>query len=333
MTRQGIVLAGTVILDIVNIVDHWPAEETVAIIQRTEHGAGGPPHNAAAGLVKLGAPFPVTMLGATGDDAYGKILRAKAAALELETSGLRTVAGAVTSHTIVMSSAATGRRTFFHQPGVNAALQVSDLLPEENAARLFYAGAPGIAQGLDQSDGWPKLLQAVRARGMQTCLELVSVAPDLIQRLALPCLPYCDYLVANDLEASAITGIATSRNASFDWDAAARACRHLLSLGVARLAAVHHPEGAVAVGSDGTEARRGAVNVPPHDIVGSVGAGDAFYAGMIFGIHEGWALDRCLDLANAAAATSLQSPTTSASIRRWDACLAYAQTHGVRPVK
>ena len=333
MTRRGIVLAGTVILDIVNIVDHWPAEETVAIIQRTEHGAGGPPHNAAAGLVKLGAPFPVTLLGATGDDAYGAILRARAGDLGLETSGLKTVPGAVTSHTIVMSSAASGRRTFFHQAGVNATLQVSDLLPGESTARLFYVGAPGIAEGLDHSGGWPKLLQAGRARGMQTCLELVSVAPDVIQRLVLPCLPHCDYLVVNDLEASAITGIPTSHDESFDWEAAARACRRLLALGVARLAAIHHPEGAVAVASDGTAARRGAVNVPPYDIAGSVGAGDAFYAGMIFGIHEGWTLERCLDLANAAAATSLQSPTTSASIRRWDACLTYAQTHGVRSIE
>lgn len=330
MTRRGIVLAGTVILDIVTIVDHWPAEETVALIQRTEHGAGGPPHNAAAGLVKLGAPFPVTLLGSVGDDDYGSIFCAKAAALGLETAPLRKVAGAITSHTIVMSSAATGRRTFFHQAGVNATLALDDLLPPDEAARLFYVGAPGIARGLDETAGWPRLLREGRARGFKTCLELVSVAPQVLRDLVRPCLPHCDYLVVNDFEAGAIAGLAVTRDGRLDWDAAARACRRLLEMGVAGLAAIHHPDGAVAVSAGGEEARRGSVIVPTQDIAGSVGAGDAFYAGVIFGIHEGWPLPRCLDLGNAAAATSLHSPTTSASIRPWAECLAYAEACGLR---
>ena len=51
---------------------------------------------------------------------------------------------------------------------------------------------------------------------------------------------------------------------------------------------------------------------------------------MLFGLHEDWPLDRCLDLGNAAAATSLHSPTTSASIRPWAECLAYAAKKGLR---
>ena len=62
------------------------------------------------------------------------------------------------------------------------------------------------------------------------------------------------------------------------------------------------------------------------------GAGDAFYAGVLFGLHEDWPLARCLDLGNAAAATSLHSPTTSAGIRPWADCLDYAKTKGLRAV-
>ena len=40
MTRRGIVLAGIVVLDVVHIIDHWPAEETLAFIDRTEFAAG-----------------------------------------------------------------------------------------------------------------------------------------------------------------------------------------------------------------------------------------------------------------------------------------------------
>ncbi len=80
MTRSGIILAGIVVLDIVNIIDHWPAEETLAFIDRTEYAAGGPPHNAGAGLLKLGATFPVTLLAVAGDDSYGEIMLASAGA-------------------------------------------------------------------------------------------------------------------------------------------------------------------------------------------------------------------------------------------------------------
>jgi sugar/nucleoside kinase (ribokinase family) len=51
---------------------------------------------------------------------------------------------------------------------------------------------------------------------------------------------------------------------------------------------------------------------------------------MLLGIHEGWTIEACLDLGNAAAATSLQAATTSASIRPWAECLAYAREHGTR---
>jgi sugar/nucleoside kinase (ribokinase family) len=81
---------------------------------------------------------------------------------------------------------------------------------------------------------------------------------------------------------------------------------------------------------NGEMSRRPSVNVPQAEIAGSVGAGDAFYAGMLLGLHEGWPLEKCLDLGNAAAATSLHSPTTSASIRPWAECLVYASAKGLR---
>ena len=124
MTRRGIVLAGIVVLDIVHLIDHWPAEETLAFIDRTEHAAGGPPHNAGAGLLKLGADFPVTLLATAGDDAYGEIMLASARGYGLDTSRVSIIPGAVTSHTHVMSCLDTGRRTFFAQLGCNNLMKV-----------------------------------------------------------------------------------------------------------------------------------------------------------------------------------------------------------------
>jgi sugar/nucleoside kinase (ribokinase family) len=331
VTRRGIILAGIVVLDIVHIVDHWPAEETLAFIDRTEYAAGGPPHNAGAGLLKLGADFPVTLLATAGDDAYGETMLASARGYGLDTSRVTIVPGIETSHTHVMSSAATGRRTFFAQLGVNNHMTVEHLLPpRDSTAKLYYLGSPGVARGLDAADGWRTLLKAARAQGMKTCLELCPVPADTLRKHVPPCLPLCDYFVVNDYEAGAITGIDIAPANRLDWAAAEKACRVLLDMGVGIIAGIHHPDGAVAVSRAGEVVMRPSVAVDAREIVGSVGAGDAFYAGVLFGIHEEWPLAKCLDLGNAAAATSLHSPTTSASIRPWAECFAYARAKGLR---
>lgn len=332
MSRSGIILGGIVVLDIVHIIDHWPAEETLAYIDRTEAAAGGPPHNAAAALKKLGATFPITLLAAAGDDDYGPTMLASARGYGLETSQVTIVPGAVTSHTHVMSCADTGRRTFFAQLGVNNQLTVDHLMPRDDGAKLYYLGSPGVARGLDQSDGWRTLLAAARARGMTTCLELCPAPAGTLARLVPPCLPLTDCFVVNDYEAHSVTGIATAKGNRLDWRAAEAACRRLLDMGVGSLAAVHHPDGTVAVTGHGDVEHRPSVNVPQSEIAGSTGAGDAFYAGVLLGLHEGWPLRQCLDLGNAAAATSLHSPTTSASIRPWRECLAYAGKNGLKPL-
>jgi sugar/nucleoside kinase (ribokinase family) len=332
MSRRGIVLAGTVILDIVHMVDHWPDEETVALVSRTEFGAGGPPHNAAAGLAKLGAPFPVTLLGAIGDDTYASVFVRQAAAYGLDPSHLTHVEGAVTSHTQVMSCVDTGRRTFFHQVGVNAVMTPDMLMPKDDAAKIFYVGSPGIARSMDSNEGWRRILEAARARGFVTAMEMVPIARALQRAHVLPCLPLVDVLVINEGEPEDLTGLQLTTGRAFNWAAAEKACRALLETGVGRLAAIHHPDGAVAVTRDGDVAKAGAVKVQRQDIVGTVGAGDAFYAGVLFGLHEDWPLQKCLDLGSAAAATSLHSATTSAAIRPYTECFAYAEKCGVRSV-
>jgi sugar/nucleoside kinase (ribokinase family) len=330
--RSGIVLAGTVILDIVNIVSHWPNEESVAMMLRTEYGAGGPPHNAGAGLAKLGARFPVTCIGAVGNDTYGDELIRQAHRHGLDTRHIRQIPQAVTSHTQVMSSAATGKRTFFHQTGVNADLRPDWLMPTDDKAQIYYLGSPGIAKAMDQNDGWLTLLKAAKAKGFRTALELVPLTDDILKRFVPPLLPHVDILVINDSEAAAVSGVRTTDGVSLDWPHAEEAARALLYMGVGEVVAIHHPDGAIAVTRRGEVARSGAVNVPRDEIVGSVGAGDAFYAGVLFGLHDGWELAKCLALGNAAAATSLHSATTSASIRPYTECFDYARKCGLRAV-
>jgi sugar/nucleoside kinase (ribokinase family) len=328
--RSGIVLAGTIVLDIVHLIDGWPEEEQVAFIRDTIEAPGGPPHNAAAGLVKLGADFPVTMICVVGDDAAGDTFLRIAKDLGLDTSHVRRVTGHSTDVTHVMTSKATGRRTFFFHPGANGTIMAEHMLPPDDKGKIFYLGSPGISSSMDASDGWRKAFSAARARGYKTCMELCPVPADLQRTQTLPCLPLLDYFIINDSEAEILTDLPVTANNHFNIALAFTAAQKLLDLGVNDLVSIHHPEGAVAIRKSGEHSYAPSVNVPQHEIVGTVGAGDAFYAGMLFGIHEEWSLERCLALGNASAATSLYSATTSASIRPWAECLKYAKAKGLR---
>jgi sugar/nucleoside kinase (ribokinase family) len=330
VTRSGVVLAGTIVLDIVHMIDQWPDEEQIAFIRQTIEAPGGPPHNAAAGLVKLGADFPVTMICVVGDDAAGDTFIRIAGELGLDTINVIRVKGHNTDVTHVMTSKVTGRRTFFFKPGANGTMMAEQMLPPHANGKIYYLGSPGISTSMDASDGWRKALSNARQRGYKTCMELCPVPPELQRAQTLPCLPLLDYFVINDSEAEILSGLPVTKDGHFNTPLALAAAQNLLDQGVADLVSIHHPEGAIALRKSGEHAFAPSVNVPRDEIIGTVGAGDAFYAGMLFGIHESWSLEKSLALANASAATSLHSATTSSSIRPWTECLAYAKAKGLR---
>ena len=103
-----------------------------------------------------------------------------------------------------------------------------------------------------------------------------------------PSLRYCDYLIVNEIEASGSAAYPSR-------DAAGRIlpgnmepiCRALLEMGVRRLAAVHAPEGGWCMEKGGGFTFRPSLKLPPGFIKNTVGAGDAFCAGMLYALNRG----------------------------------------------
>jgi sugar/nucleoside kinase (ribokinase family) len=88
-----------------------------------------------------------------------------------------------------------------------------------------------------------------------------------------------------------------------------------LELGVNRTAVIHSPEGCVWTDSTGCRVYENALNVPRERIVSAVGAGDAFCAGVLYGIHEGWDPEESLKIGTGAAAASLLAANTTDGVR------------------
>ena len=99
-----------------------------------------------------------------------------------------------------------------------------------------------------------------------------------------------------------------------------------------RWAAAHFPEGAVVGGRDGSRLAHGSVALPASAIVGANGAGDAFAAGMLYGLHEQWPIVECLQLGHACAAASMRAVSTTAGVGTVSECQALAKQWGFRPL-
>jgi sugar/nucleoside kinase (ribokinase family) len=335
----GILCAGTILVDAGKVIDRYPALDHLAMIEQVSLSTGGPSLNMAVDLRQLGAAFPVGLLGAVGVDAHAAFILAECARLVISTAGVRELAGAVTSFTDVMVERDGGRRTMFHHSGANARFDAASADLAAPAARILHAGAPGIHPIMDRplpggGNGWSALLRRAQAAGLHTNLELVSLRPERTAEVALPCLPHLDSIVINELEAGALTGIdapAPTADGPVDWPALEAMALGLVERGVSVLAVVHFPAGCVAAAPGGRTWRQGSVRLRREQVRSTTGAGDAFAAGVILGLHEGWPVERCLRLAVASAAACVRSPSTSAGITPAAACLAAADRAGYRP--
>jgi len=337
MSGSGVLCAGTVLVDVAKVIDAYPALDHLATIEQVSLSTGGPGLNMAVDLRMLGAAFPIGVLGAVGDDEHAAFILAECTRLGIDTSGVRKLAGAVTSFTDGMIERDGGRRTFFHHSGANALFDASGA--ELGGARILHAGAPGIHPVMDRAtpgggNGWSALLRRAQAAGLHTNLEMVSLAPDRTAEVTRPCLSCLDSIVINELEAGALTGVEASvptADGPVDWPAMEAMALGLIDQGVSALAVVHFPAGCVAAAPGGRTWRQGSVRLPREQVRSTTGAGDAFAAGVILGLHEGWPPERCLRLAVASAAACVRSPNTSDGIKAADQCLAEAGRAGYRP--
>jgi sugar/nucleoside kinase (ribokinase family) len=333
--RRGIICAGCWLVDHNNSISHWPEQETLTQIVARELQGGGPAHNVAIDLKRLDPGFPVWASGVVGNDEAGRLLIAACAERGIDPLGLHVIDGLATSHTDVMTVRSTGKRTFFHHQGANALLGPEHLAFENSRARILHLGAPGIHSRMDsphQEDpsGWVTVLRNARAAGLRTNLEMISGPPDAIRRLVSPCLPYLDSLIINDYEAAILTGIEVISGGVTSASAARRAALGLLASGPLELVAIHFPGGCVAATRAGGVLARASLNVPDDAIKGANGAGDAFAAGLLYSIHEGWPINDGLSLGLCAAASALRSVSTTASVASIAECRALGERWGWR---
>jgi sugar/nucleoside kinase (ribokinase family) len=334
-TRSGILAGGNWIVDKLKFIDTWPQQDALANILSESIGNGGSPFNILMDLAKLGAPFPLAGVGLIGNDADGKWISKQCAAHQINTEQLRIHSAAHTSYTDVMTVKGAGRRTFFHQRGANAFLDDEHFNFDSNAAKIFHLGYLLLLDRMDQPDAKfgtvaACTLQRAQQAGCQTSIDVVSEYSRRFPEIVLPALPFVDFCFLNEFELERTTDIKIRQNQGVNLAALETAAKALLQAGVRQWVVVHFPEGACALGRDGRLRVQGSLDVPSSKIVGTVGAGDAFAAGVLYGLHEGCPIETVLRYGICVAASCLTGAGASDGVQPFKECLALEKTFGVR---
>ena len=247
---------------------------------------GGNGGNSAYVLAGLGAP--TALCGAVGQDMLGDSLVHWLSARGVDLRGLAlSPHWATSSSTIIMRDAAN--QVVFHHLGSTAQARFDEMPPElfQQARALLISSFP-IMSSL-RPDGFARALRAVHAAGGLTAVDIGPAigAAVTLEEIA-PLLPDMDFLIANTHELCALVSVD-------DWQAAAQ---RVLAAGASHVVIKQGAAGASVWTSEDR------LHVPAFPVAAnvSVGAGDSFNAGLLYGLQAGWPLRQALRFANAVAA-------------------------------
>lgn len=316
--RKGIISMGNWLVDSVKFIDVYPTKGNLTTIKNVEVGLGGCSHNVLVDLARLQSGLPLYAGGCIGRDAYGQMVLDAIKDNGIDGRYMEVLDGVATSYTDVMSEInGDVTRTFFHCRGANAELDIDRIRKVGVPAKIFHLGYLLLLDQMDKQDPEygvvaARALKELQEKGFETSVDVVSEEGDRFRGVVLPCLRYTDYLIINEVEAGACCGMdLRCKSGEIDLEKVKEAAASLLEHGVAKMCVIHFPEGGFAMSKDGASEYVPTDMLPKSEIVSSVGAGDAFCAGTLYALHEGYDMVYLLRFANACARFNLRNATST----------------------
>lgn len=299
--RHGILTLGNLLVDHTHLIPAYPAESHLMPIERSERHCGGGCTNVLFNLAVLDPDLPRYLAGAIGHDDNGRYILEQAAARNVDTRAVITL-NRPTSFTHVIISRDNGSRTFFHHLGAMADYRQEHLSALDTPAKIAHIAylplLPALLPDLIPS------LQTLRAQGYQISADLVSL-PDttLFTRHIRPALAHIDHLIINDIEAALLL----EQRGGEDSATLLAMAEQLLAHGVRQNVILHSAQSAAAARANGERAIQNPRPIAPEHLVSTLGAGDAFCSGVLYGLHQNHPLNDTLALGHAMAHFNLTS--------------------------
>ena len=239
-----------------------------------------------------------------------------------------------TSFTAVMSNNRTKERTFFQYAGGNAYYGEDDIDWDKLDVDIFHIGYILLLPHLDEPDAeygtkMARLLHRAQKAGMKTSIDVVSEAGERFARLVTPALRYTDYCIINELETQQTTGVLLrGEDGALHVENMKTALQRLHVLGVSKWAVIHCPELGCGMDENGNYYEFESLKLPQGYIKGTVGAGDAFCAGVLYAAEMDMPLPEALKLGACCAAASLSQVGASDGVKTKDEVLKLYALYG-----
>ena len=332
--KKGICCAGNMIVDITYPIETWPNQsELTHITDGIQSSTGGSVCNTISDLARLDPSMPLVASGFAGHDAEGDFMLQELGKYPNIDLGMVKRTGR-TSFTAVMSNNQTKERTFFVHAGANAGYGEDDIDWDKLDVDIFHIGYILLLPHLDEPDEeygtkMARLLHRAQKKGMKTSIDVVSETGDRFARLVKPALRYTDYCVINELEAQQTTGIPLrAEDGKLIMENMKPALVALKGLGVAQWAVIHCPEVGCGINEKGEYFEVPSLKLPKGYIKGTVGAGDAFCAGILYAAYKEMSMPEALKLGACSAAASLSEVSASDGVKTAEEVLKLFELYG-----
>jgi len=276
-------------LDILGQVDNYPALDEKAELNSLLVQGGGPVATALVTLSRLGVP--VAIVGAVGDDDFGRQIREGLFQENVDCTYLLQSPQSSSQVAFVTVDAQGHRNIFWHRGTAHP------VIPE---------GLPGLLADsvrilhLDGLHLDPAIVAAKLARrqAVTTVLDAGTLRPGIEDLL-----PFIDHLVVSEKFARHFIG-------KKDPEAAIRG---LLSYGAVAVTVTIGRSGSLSMGKGVLPIHQPAFAVRAID---TTGCGDVFHGGYIYGLLQDWSLERTVRFAAACAALKTRALGGRTSIPR-----------------
>lgn len=309
--RKGITVAGNILADIVKRIDCYPRIGMLTNIQNINRAVGGCAPNTAIDLAKIDRSIPISVIGKIGDDEYGRFLLSQLSRYNIDCGKISVSENLPTSFSDVMSLV-SGERTFFHARGANADFSPKDIDISSINSVILHIGYILLLDSFDEYDYeygtvMARFLHDVQVQGIKTSVDVVSDSTANYKAKIIPALKYCNYIILNELESSMLSELPPyNEDGSINTDNIKKTMELMAAAGVKDKVIIHCKKAGFCLDvPTGNFTAVPSLDIPESEIKGSVGAGDAFCAGSLYGIYNNYDDKHLLEFAASAAACNL----------------------------
>ena len=317
--RRGVVGLGIWCVDTTYKIDYLPERGKLESIKGQYQCVGGGPNNVLTNLSSLGFKYNLIAMGSIGNDDNSKLIKNHCRSNGIISKYLSVSSNIPTSYSLCMSEK-QNERTFLYYSGANDLLDIDHfrLSKLSNYPKILYVGYLSLLGRLDEFSGKEtrlcKVLKESRKKNIINIIDLASNNIPNFQKIIFSALPYTDYLLLNEIEAQLLfkKQIIKSKN-RLDKKLIINLSRKIFQKGLHRALIIHSPYESLYISKKDIYHSE-PPKIQKKNIKNAVGAGDAFCAGFIFGVHEEWDIEVTLRKSHAAGSAMMKIDSSSGNL-------------------